>query len=73
MKLPEVFKTEQYTETDEIGYSVTLAPKLADYQAVIEYDQSGNATVTIKNGNNVILDFSLDDGTIFEINREVIS
>lgn len=47
---------------------VTLKPKLADYSARLEYDEFGNANITIEhNVRGVVLDMSLDNGEINEI------
>jgi hypothetical protein len=57
-------------EPGDKNYVVALKPELAHYHAELQYDEGGNATVTIwpkDDPENPILNFSLDNGEVFEI------
>lgn len=68
VKLDRVFKDNSWQGDDDMNYLITLAPDLSDYTATLDYDQAGNANVTIrrkhKDGDITILDMSLDNGEI---------
>lgn len=61
----KVWSVQNYDD----GFSVvTLQPKLAEYKAILEYDDRGNANITIEHEvRGVVLDMSLDNGEINEI------
>ncbi len=69
MNLPRPFIDESWAGDDGQNYLITLAPKLSDYHARLDYDQAGNANVTIvRNSDNMtVLDMSLDNGEINQI------
>lgn len=66
MNLPKPFINETWVGDGGENYLITLAPKIADYHAILDYDQAGNANVTIvRNSDHVtVLDMSLDNGEI---------
>lgn len=73
MNLPKVFKLEKWlNDVKDEGYLVTLEPQLSDYRATLDYDGAGNANVTIvhKKSTITILDMSLDNGEINELDTE---
>lgn len=51
---------------------VTLQPKLANYRAILSYDSAGNANVTIVRASDdaIMLDASLDNGEINDMDTE---
>lgn len=72
MKLPKVFTTEEWlNDVGDKGYLVTLQPQLADYRATLDYDGAGNANITIvrKSDDVTILDMSLDNGEVNQLER----
>lgn len=76
-KLPEVFTIYNAKANDGVDYEVELAPKLADYKAILFYDSRGNANITVIRKANkkagitesVVLDMSLDNGEINDIEQ----
>lgn len=71
--LPEVFEVDSYQNEDyeegERSYTVALSPQLADLRADLQYDGAGNANLTITNKVHdcIMLDISLDNGEINDI------
>lgn len=60
---------------DEASKVVELRPALAIYKAQLEYDDSGNANLVIReNGTDgIVLDMSLDSGEVNYINKGFFS
>lgn len=73
MKLPRPFDVHTVKSEEGMSYSVTLSPLLANYKAILDYDERGNANITIqeRGTDKVVLDMSLDTGEINEINEEM--
>jgi hypothetical protein len=73
-KLDKVFKVEvngTKFEEYEDNY-VTLQPKLANYRGILSYDRRGNANITVvrNSDNEVMLDASLDNGEINNMDED---
>lgn len=71
MSLPVVFSVDQH----EDNHYVKLSPQLANFSGELSYDEAGNANLTIrrKSDNTVMLDVSLDNGEINELNKEFLA
>ena len=72
MNLTAPFVDDSWEGEEDMNYLITLTPKLADYYATLDYDQAGNANVTIirKIDGVRILDMSLDNGEINQMDKE---
>lgn len=72
MSLAKIFKDDSWQGEEYRNYLITLAPVLSEYTATLDYDEAGNANVTIKHKNgDTILDMSLDNGEINQIDLDI--
>ena len=65
MKLPHPFYATKIGESTQ-SWEIELNPNLSNYSCSLQYDDAGNANITItsKHNGEVMLDFCLDNGEI---------
>ncbi len=71
--LEHPFKVRVEKREDGNNTEIELAPALSRYRAILQYDDRGNATVTIldRDTERVFLDMSLDSGEVFDYSDDI--